>query len=41
MSQFINVEFVKSMSPIKVSFYAIGFSNNFLEFGIGNTRSKI
>ena len=39
MAQFINVECVKSMSHIKVNFYAIGFSNNFSELGIGNTRS--
>ena len=38
MARFINVECVKSMSHIKVNFYAIGFSNNFSELGIGNTR---
>ena len=38
MAQFINVECVKSMSHIKVNFYSIGFSNNFSELGIGNTR---
>ena len=39
MSQFINVECVESMSHIKVNFNAIGFSSNFSELGIGNTRS--